>query len=451
MRLIAGSRAAASPRVSTFLLMIFAIAILGDSDARPDGRPPNDFLRAASAVTAWALSSRTELKRRLPDRQTESSVDLTAEDCPKLLFGCSRSAREGQQALAAAEETKSGFSLLGCYPQRNVCEETSVLAANGLRLGDDDDAADLLQLYPKHMDGRRRREPRPHECLIADEEKVCTLPAIGRCQPPPESIVAVQLKACTTENLGDRRRLVLYQHRLELRRSERHGGTPKHLGLIALHVELSQDRCLAIEGAVEGVHTYCPSRAGSGGNYPVRGVESGRRARFTWCRAEGCLTDGDETLEAIERQISAQRSGGLRVRLEGHSAGTADAGSEYGIAADVGTDVSEEIAGPEEVEHKGHISEFVQAGVDVAGGTSHAATHSETRPLDPRHDQFGSELAHDLPVGKADERAELSVASQRMSGKEASGADNGAEHGNDFQPGLSRCQFFEVRPCSFLS
>ena len=72
---------------------------------------------------------------------------------------------------------------------------------------------------------------------------------------------------------------------------------------------------------------------------------------------------------------------------------------------------------PQKMQHEGHIREFMQTGIDIAGDAGHATLGGEASSTDPVNDHLVTNAAHDLPSQDTRRCRQASAPSQWMSGQ----------------------------------
>jgi len=91
------------------------------------------------------------------------------------------------------------------------------------------------------------------------------------------------------------------------------------------------------------------------------------------------------------------------------------------------------------VQHKGHVLEFMQADIDVAGGAGHAGPRQQPGTVSERTDhRTGNQPRADLPRRKPPQDLQFSAPAERVIQEERQGVQNA--HFSETFPWMVRSQ-----------
>src|SRR5689334_14699829 len=90
---------------------------------------------------------------------------------------------------------------------------------------------------------------------------------------------------------------------------------------------------------------------------------------------------------------------------------------QYSITSDISSDIYEEIIFPQKMQYKSHISKLMQAAIQIAGSSRHAALNDQFCFIGIGIDnRVGIQPGIDLPFGKSSNCIELVPPVQWMAG-----------------------------------
>jgi hypothetical protein len=88
-------------------------------------------------------------------------------------------------------------------------------------------------------------------------------------------------------------------------------------------------------------------------------------------------------VQPVDRDVSPEALHGAGVWLKRPRFCPANARSEHGVSAHIGSNVQKQIAFPKKVKSKHHVHEFMQTNIDVPGCPSHAVPDCQSLSSNP--------------------------------------------------------------------
>ena len=151
----------------------------------------------------------------------------------------------------------------------------------------------------------------------------------------------------------------------------------------------------------------------------VHGAEAGGEHHLAIARAQRQFPDRHQRLQTVDLDVAREVAGGVGIGLDRDRPRAADAGGQHGVGADIGAGIEEQVALAQEMQHESHAHELVQAEIEIAGRTGHAAADDQPLAADPGCHDLGAETALEMPAGEPRPGSELVVARHRMGGERA--------------------------------
>ncbi len=106
--------------------------------------------------------------------------------------------------------------------------------------------------------------------------------------------------------------------------------------------------------------------------------------------------------QIVKAHVAHQPLEGSGNRLEGERAGQGNTTGQDRVGAYIGAHIDKGITGPEYMEHKGHVSCFVKAAVNIHGGARHPGFDNQRGAAQPGHEhRHTHKAAAKLPTQEA--------------------------------------------------
>jgi hypothetical protein len=115
---------------------------------------------------------------------------------------------------------------------------------------------------------------------------------------------------------------------------------------------------------------------------------------------------GDNLFQAVDENVPPEFSEGCRDGFDAETPRAYHPGSKDGVGAHIGPNIDETVVLTKEMQQEPHVGEFVEAAVEIHGGSGHSFFDYQLGPSNPGDDDRRiQEPTPDLPLQEADDGA----------------------------------------------
>src|SRR5688572_2376810 len=147
----------------------------------------------------------------------------------------------------------------------------------------------------------------------------------------------------------------------------------------------------------------------------VDGVITFGKQQLSMFLTQSAVMQFNECFEIIDGYIILQVRKSRRYGLYSYALRPGHSRSQYGVRTNIGTYISKHIAGAKHMQYKGHILEFVHAGIYISRSARHTSAYQQLTVLHERmNEREGKHPGNHLPLEEAPECRNFVVARKRM-------------------------------------